>query len=464
MEGEGALGVACIQTPREDQLEDFTSAINNKRFSDFSEVGTGKSLKSYLYILHHLLEGRKVVVVMPPPLIPQYITEFERIFPGQPFQYMNFNVPLKKRNRRIHEGIPELVFMSYQMFVKYSRKLTSHEVLVADEAHALKSESTTIFRVVQQHLHTTDGYFLEMTATPCKVGLHDAYGHIRLKFPREYRSYNDFERKHISYALVAGYKKIVGYREKAKLSETLNRCSARRLSSDVLDLDKPNLIEHHIDIEEEHRAIYTRFMRELFLEIGDELITALNSSSLRQHALRIVTQVEKYTEGKVVDAPLENLMSIIDSLDLKKTKLLIFCHFRDTVEKLQELLEGYNPAVIYGGSNTKRNAEKFLTDDTCRVCIPNYKSGGAGFNFQSVCHNIIMYEPVGVPAELAQAIGRCHRGGQTEVVNVWVFNYYRTLFSRMVDTALERDVEIKTLMGDRSTVLEALYLPPDLIE
>ena len=449
----------CNKTPRKYQKEDTDFLFNHKRSADWSDVGTGKSLKSYLYILRHLEQGRKVMVLMPPPLLGQYIHEFNRIFQDHGYTQSTYNIPLLKRKKLFTKKKTDIVFMSYQMFVKYYSKLGTYSVVVCDEAAALKSSDTKLYRFMQAHLQRTDGHFLEMSATPLKIGMVDAYGHINLRDPGAYRDFSAFERRHISYALVRRFKKIVGYRNKEELIGHLNRNSVRRLSDKVLDLKKPNVIEHHVIISDEHRNLYKKFLRERILEMGDLLIVALNQQALRQHALQLVTQVERYSkEGIDEDIPLSNLKSIVESIDTGTTKVLVFCQYRETVKKLDRLFEGMNPALIYGGSVTSKHADKFLNDDSCRICFAHYRSGGSGFNFQSVSHNVIMFEPVGVPADMVQAIGRVHRSGQEHAVNVWIFNYAQTLFSRLVDSALERDKDIKELMLDEKTILEALYI------
>lgn len=453
----------CMQDPRGYQLSDLKKLLGWQRAADFSEVGTGKSLKSYLYIIYKVLRGGKVVVVMPPPLLPQYISEFDKIFPDLGFSMQNFTMPKKKRTELMEriEGyghLPDVSYLSYQMFVKMHKFFIDMgvDVLVCDEAHAIKTVTTKNFTSIYKYLIGTEGDFLEMTATPITAELRDAYAHIRIKTPRLYPSLRAFDAQHTIYKDVGDFPKIVGYRQETLIRDRIHFQSVRQRSKEVLSLEEPMVVEQRVDLSSPHMKLYKKLLKERILELGDQLLIGENPQKLRQMALQLVTNVESYTDSKIADEPLLMLKTIMDSLGGKK--LVVFCNYRATVEKLAKEFEHLNPALMYGGSNVPKNAAKFNDDETCRIGIANYRSGGAGFNLQERCHNEVFYEPTGVPSELTQAVGRVQRSGQTEVVNVWLFRYTGTISVRLIDNALKRSVGIKEVMKDRESVLDALML------
>jgi len=456
-------GLVCTQEPRDYQLEDLSKLLTWDKCSDFSEVGTGKSLKSYLYIAHKVLSGGKVVVVMPPPLIPQYMSEFVKIIPGMEPELTNFTLPLKQRNALVDSfteanELPGVSLMSYQMYTKLFKWFISMNVssIVCDEAHAIKSVTTKNFKSVYLTVLEAGASFLEMTATPITAELRDSFAHIRIKTPKVYPSLRAFDDKHTIYKDVGDFPKIVGYRDETTIQRNLNLNTVRRRANDVLNLKKPMVVEQMVPLSSPHMKLYQKLLKERILEYGDQLLIGENPQKLRQMALQIVTNVEDYTTSKMADEPLEMLKVIMDSLGGKK--ILVFCQYRATVKKLGRIFEKLNPALMYGGSNVPENKEKFNNDDTCRIGIANYRSGGAGLNLQEHCHNVVFYESDGVPSNLTQAIGRVHRSGQTEAVNVWLFRYTNTISVRQTDSALKRTVGIKEVMKDKESVLDALML------
>ena len=456
-------GMFSKQIPKDHQLMTVETTTQYDRSADYSEVGTGKSLSSYLYIMYMLLLGRRVVAVMPPNLIPQYISEFKRIITGHDFSMENYNIPLKKRMGLLHSGKnPHVSFMSYQVFCKLHKHFSSngYTVLVCDESHAIKNVSTKNFKSVFMFLMKGDKFFLEMSATPCTGELRDAYAHIRLKDPTAYQNLAHFDRCHTLYAPVHSDQdraRIIGYRDQKTIQKRLNMNSVRHQASQVLDLLEPNVTLFEVPLSVPHLALYKKLLRERILEMGEELLIADNPQKLRQMALQIVTNVGKFTDKAVLDHPVQTLKQIQNTLPDGK-KLLVFCVFRETIQKLECVFQHLNPALIFGGSNVPKNVNKFKEDPTCKIAFVNYISGGAGFNFQDCCHNILFYELSGIPSEYIQGIGRCQRQGQEFPVNVWIMRYTNTLTIRLISSALGRDEDISYVMRDKTSILESLRI------
>jgi SNF2 family DNA or RNA helicase len=461
-------------TPRRDQIEALASVLKTSVAGEFSQVGTGKSLVSYLYIMAKLYSGKGVIVVMPPSLIGQYVREMG-VVEGHPFTIESFNKPKKQRDQDVARWEasewPDVLCMSYEIFKKYYRKLASvrsYKCLVLDEAHAVSNPGTASFTAVFYLTFRCKMDALLMTATPMTTEVRSAYGLIKLKTPGAYSSLDQFDRMHVIFKTVEvndrKIKTVAGYKNLEKVNETLMQYSVRRFQKDVLKLAGLNIFNREIPLEDEHRSIYRKLMEERILELGEEIRVARNAQALRQMALQIITNKEKYTNEDFPDSPLDNLVELVKSIDLSSTKLIVFCHFKDTVIKLNKVFSTYNPALIYGDSDTGKNADKFLNEDECRIAIVNFRAGGAGFNFQSVSHSVVVYESVGSPALIEQAIGRVHRGGQTEPVKVWVFNYALTLSGKLLNKAYERASDIKDVLGDASDLTDFIVDVEELLD
>lgn len=456
----------CNQTPRAYQLEDTRHHLKRPLASNFSDVGTGKSLTSYLYIMHKLYSGKKCVVVMPPPLVHQYIREFQWIITGHDFDMQLINKPPAKRRKIIEgwkaDGWPHILLMSYQMFVKVFSdiiKSKQYSVLVLDEAHNIKNQSSQAWMAAYRLVNMEHWDMLRMTATPVATGLEDAYGHIKLTNPDVYRNREHFYREHVVQLDMDNYKKIIDYKNVKEIKEWLNKDAVRHRANEVLTLEQPTVQELALVLSEPHMTLYKKLLAERMLEYGDQLLVADNQQKLRQMALQLVTNPAEYSENiPKDDVPISALRTLLETIDVKHTKVAVFCHFKTTVKRLAEELKGFNPALVYGESNVPKNVDKFLHDPSCRVAVLNYRSGGAGFNLQSVCHNMIFFETTGSPSDYRQAVGRVQRSGQKNVVNVWLFRYCRTISERLIDSALGRDDRIIRVMKDKKSVLQSLYL------
>ena len=465
--------LADTMLPRDYQLTDYLDALTYPRWANYSQVGTGKSLVSYLWIMHKLYEGKGVIVMMPPPLLTQYIRNFG-VITGHQFVFDRFH---EDRNKRISvmkkwddEGWPDVIFMSYDMFRTYSSRLwgiTKYKAVVCDEAHILSNFRNKTFQRLYYMLEDKQMDTLLMTGTPCTTEVETAYGQIKIRYPGAYHNFEQFERKHINYrqhrvdgadGRTKTIKIVDGYKDLPEVKSWLMKGATRRLTREVLPLHEPTLIDQLVVLSKAHSELYAQLMSERMIEFEtrDEIVLARTKQKLRQLALQIITNMEDFTEKEtlMVDEPYRNLAALVDSIDLCKRKVLIFCEYQSTVKKLQTLLNKYNPAVIFGGSNTQKNVDKFQQDETCRMAILNFRSGGAGFNFQNEAHQAIVFEALGSPGLLEQCIGRVHRGGQKYPVQVWLFRYALTMSSDLLDKLPKRNDEIKEVLGDSESLID----------
>jgi len=461
--------------PRADQVEDYLTLVSWQRCANYSEVGTGKSFVSYLLIMKSLLEGLRVLVVMPPPLIPQYIYNFHKILPGNPYTVVRLHKAKATREKDMAAWTsqgkwPQVLVTSYQLFVKYHRELYAkgcYGLLVADEAHNIGLVQTHAFRAFFCFVYGRRPIkLLLMTATPAMTEIQSNYTQVKLRDPKVYTNLDQFDRMHVEYetrTIQVNNKKgqempkkiqvISGYKNLDTLQVNLMRGAVRRRAAEVLSLEAPTIIDHLVILEPKHEALYQTLLQERILELGEEIRVAKNASALRQMALQIITNPNLYMPpesplpGSDI-SPLEVLKSLLGVMPLKESKVLVFCHFQNTVKMLEKELSEYNPALVYGGSNTDTNVKKLLEDGTCRIGILNFASGGAGFNLQGVSHHVIVYEAIGSPGMIQQGLGRVHRGGQQKPVVAWIFRYGASLSARLLNKALERAGSIKVTVGD----------------
>ena len=454
----------CSQIPRAYQLQHTKYLLQYRISNDFSEAGTGKSLSSYLYLMAKLSKGQKAVVIMPPTLVNQYVSEFERIITDHPFTSHILKQGPAGRTKLFKKWqenrYPDILFLSFQMWVKCINKILSskeYSCLIADECHAIKNPATSNWATTYRAIHRNKMSYMGMSGTPITADLTDAYGHIKLKEPDAYLDFGAFERKHIIYRRFDKFKKVVGYNQEDVIKKHLHLHSVRVRSEDVMTIEQPNVMDYHVRLSYPHYDLYKTLLTDRILELGDgEAIVADNQSALRAFAIQLITTPERFTEpgNQPEDVPLDTLAGIIESVP-KEDKLLIFCKHRATVEKLEKRFSDMNPSILYGGKN---ESQKFKDDPTSKLCIANFKAGHAGHNFQ-MCRNVIMYEADGTPSIINQSIARCHRNGQTRVVNVWMFRYVGTYSDRLIDSATERNDITNYVMKDKNSLLNFLKIP-----
>ena len=108
---------------------------------------------------------------------------------------------------------------------------------------------------------------------------------------------------------------------------------------------------------------------------------------------------------------------IVDNIDNGQGKI-VFCSFRGEINALTTMLQekgvGGDNVHVYSSSDKKRDIKK-------KVLIIQIQSGYEGLNFQEHYSEIYFVSNHWNPFVEKQAIGRCHRLGQTQPVTVYKF-------------------------------------------
>jgi SNF2 family DNA or RNA helicase len=124
----------------------------------------------------------------------------------------------------------------------------------------------------------------------------------------------------------------------------------------------------------------------------------------------------------------EKLRDLIFKQSSQPHRWIIFCHFHEEMELLQEYLLTNCPIVrevgIYNGSLSQKEradvletSKEPLFGSQQEVLLVQLQSGGVGLNLQH-CDRIVFMGPWWTAALMDQAIGRAVRIGQTEKVEV----------------------------------------------
>jgi SNF2 family DNA or RNA helicase len=122
------------------------------------------------------------------------------------------------------------------------------------------------------------------------------------------------------------------------------------------------------------------------------------------------------------------LKNLLESQSAEPHRWLVFCHFHEEMEILQDYLMSECPIVrecsLYSGAlSAKEKAQAIETSKECligsqqEVLLVQLQSGGVGLNLQH-CDRIVFMGPWWTAALMDQAIGRAVRIGQTEQVEV----------------------------------------------
>lgn len=466
-----ADAVPLVNPPFAHQVGDLNHLAMHTRSGLWSEPGLGKTRSVTAYGLWLCGQGNKVVYTMPPMLVQQFQKALADTFLGYD-QYVSCavlqDVP-KKRAALTAQwdagGWPDLLVLSYRMFVDYHARLkeAGYTCVVVDEADAVKSPSAQLHLAVKTFAgpctSRSNGVVL-MTGTPVSTNIIDAYGLIALLNPQRYGSLRAFKRAHcdLAPAGVSRYDLIAGYKNLDYLHNGLMLAGRRIKKADVLDLPPRLVSELPVTLSRDHTLLYRRMVDERLLEIGDGLIDMTTQSALYQAVQQVLVCPEKFAGQPVKNALLEALDTVMASLQGRK--VIIYCWYRGSLEKLAQRYKALNPACLYGGTGAAQREPqrlKFINDASCRLLLANPKSGGVGVDgLQAVCSHVIFAEVCPFPGAFQQAVDRCHRAGQSEPVTVYLLVPAGTISVKLRNDLLKKDSQQESVVKDKRALLKDL--------
>ena len=144
-----------------------------------------------------------------------------------------------------------------------------------------------------------------------------------------------------------------------------------------------------------------------------------------------VDRIVWHHSTKKMDTLTENISQHPDE------KSVIFCQFRGEMDHIEHIFRGRVFRVDGMVEKNERHArlEEFKNAPNGSVLVVQIKCGGVGLNIQCASRVYIM-SPSWNPATELQAIGRCHRTGQTREVYVKKYLYSDTPTTKSVDLAM----------------------------
>lgn len=457
------------RVPKKSQIEDVNLIMSqeNMRYGLFHKPGVGKSLPSQMVALYAAGLGNRVLVITLANLVDQFAASMKFWFSGceKYFDIHTLNDTPAKRHKLYEQwdrkGWPQVLVMSYQMWLREHRSTENrgYEYLICDEAHALKNPASKTHKAVSKYLGAEgEKGLLLMTGSPIHNELKDAYAMVKLITPKVYRSKKSFERIHCVFEWTGwGEKVLTGYKNENLLQKNLY-LQGRMLTTDqVLDLKRPVYQIVPVKLDKKHKSLYDRLVNERFLEVGGEIIDALQAQSLRQKCLQMVINPHLFSDKPIRNASLEMIGDLLDSIGVENEKVMIFANYQASVRTIAEKFAHFNPVLMYGKSNSKKSMKQFIEDPKCRIVVVHPESGGAGVDgFQNVSNYIICAEPVSVPGLFEQMVSRLRRSGQKKAVYVYILKAVGTIAPSLTRNMMEKGRVTANVTRDKKSVLAEL--------
>ncbi|MBF0410525.1 MAG: DEAD/DEAH box helicase [Candidatus Riflebacteria bacterium] len=436
------------------QVEGLLHLVFTGRALLADDMGLGKTVQAIgaAVLLKELRGISRVLVVTPASLKHQWYREIKK------FTSLSAEVvqgPASKREL-LYSTPSFFTLVNYELLLRdqqvYER--LAPDLIILDEAQRVKNWRTKTAQAVKQ---LRSRYTFVLTGTPIENNLDELYSVLQTLDARllgplwQFNSrYYQLERR------PSGSYKILGYKNLEELRKRIVRVVLRRMRDEVLH-DLPPRVDNNFFVPmtqaqlepyKDYQAIVARLLgiahkRPLTPAESKRLMMALQKMRILCDALELHDRNLTEKQKKQTAPKLEELVSIVqEQVVAAKRKAVIFSSFEGMIDLAidrvaRPLKIGY---VKLAGTvpTTKRGAllDRFREDESCRIFFST-DAGGVGLNLQSASLVINIDIPWN-PAVLEQRIGRAHRMGQKETVQVINLVAQGVIEERMLDTLAQK--------------------------
>lgn len=441
------------------QKEGALFAVRAGRALIGDEMGLGKTIQAVAVaeILACYFGVSKVLVVCPASLKYQWQSEIKR-FAGRKSLVISGN-PAKRRTQ-----YQQVDFCKITNYEKLRADLDlienwTPELVVVDEAQRIKNWNTIAARALKQ---INSPYAVVLTGTPLENKLEELISLVQ--FVDQYRLGPTWKLLH-EHQQKDKTGKVTGYIGLDKIGKTLAPVMIRRLKSEVL-LQLPERSDQNIllPMTEQQQVwhqenaevvarIVARWRHKKYLSDTDQrrLTCALQNMRMSCNSTYLLDQETDH--GTKAD----ELMVLFDALlGHSQNKVVVFSQWVRTQHILIRRLEarGIGYVCFHGGIAAEKRPgliRRFKDDGDCRVFLST-DAGATGLNLQ-FANTLVNMDLPWNPALLEQRIGRIHRMGQPDKVQVINFVAKGTIEEGMLSLlSFKRSLSAGVLDGGNAEI------------
>ena len=216
------------------------------------------------------------------------------------------------------------------------------------------------------------------------------------------------------YCVWGGYggHEIVGYKNLESLRDEINACMIRRTLDQVRDSMPPkNINIELVEMSDEHRKFYEAVVNGVKEEADKIKLNASNLLALTTRLRQATACPGILTTQDIVSSKLERAAELAEELLAQGEKVVIMSVFKDTVNKLANMLSKYNPLLGTGDLKdqvVQENVYKFQNDPISKLLICTHDKCGTGITLNAASYLICVDTPW-TDAKFSQSTDRIWR-------------------------------------------------------
>lgn len=418
----------------------FLKTNKNSSVYNGSDPGLGKTIMSIETCRR--LKAKKILVICPPSVIYSWINAAKVWHPGA------FGCEWK--HYRLIDVDTTYVVISWGVITKKNPiieelKLHQFDVLIADEAHKIKSEDSQRTKLFFKNIWPLAKSRLYLSGTPFTQSIGDGFTIFNKCMPERFTSYWSFcheftNIKRTPWADVpTGVKnaellsKIIrsNFFIRYKKKEELKHLPPRRWSKVTLPP------EFKIELTDMEREAYVAYIKALTHAIKNKLPCKVTPPT----SVMTMRKEQGLKRVKIVASFVKELLD-------QGTPVVLFFHHVEVGKRLLEELKGYNPAVILGNTTTvnRYKAQNDFQEGKTDLFIGSLTAAGIGITLTR-SQTAVFSEFTYSPSEVSQAADRVHRIGQLGSVMCHYFEVEDSIDTDVLDILTDKVKAFNEVLG-----------------
>ena len=372
------------------------------------DMGLGKTLQTIAFLSSQVQADTSVLILAPSGLIYNWADEFQKFAPDLDVVVVH---GLKSHRESILAENHQIYVTSYATFRQDSEiyRDLSFDFLFLDEAQVMKNAQTKIAQSLRRFVVPS---VFALSGTPIENHLGELWSIFQIVLP----------------GLLPAKKEFMKLSTE-RVAQFIKPFVMRRKKEEVLT-ELPDLIEvvYKNELEDQQKAIYLAQLQQMQEHLGQ-----VSDSEFQRNRVEILTGLMRLRQ--ICDTPalfmedyqgesgkLDSLRDLLVQIAEGGHRVLIFSQFRGMLDRIEQELPdlGLTSFKITGSTLSQERQEmtKAFNQGERDVFLISLKAGGVGLNLTGA-DTVILVDLWWNPAVESQAIGRAHRMGQEQAVEVY---------------------------------------------
>lgn len=409
----------------------------HKRALCLNAPGTGKSISS-LWAADFLLDegvARKVLIIAPLSTVKVvWGRELKHHLPHRSFVVCTGSK--QKRIDLLNTPGVQYVIINHDGFTNMQAELTGFDVVIYDEATALKSPSSQRYKIFAKWMAKHQPWLWLLTGTPISQTPADAWTLARLVdaplCPKSFTAFKDMVMQKVT---------TFKWTPRPDSLETCRKVlqpSIRFSLDECKDLPDTNFVGRKTELTKQQEKAFKDMKDKAVTIFSAGEVTAPNTAVMLAKLLQICCGSVISETGTIDLDDSERYNTLTELLTEIGDKAIIFAPFKASQKRLLNRLiaDGFDTALV-NGDTSKKDRDQIFNDfqhaDTPRILLAHPKVAAHGLTLTRA-KDIIWYAPIYSLESYTQGNARIRRlttTGKTTVWHIWATSFEAELYRRL---------------------------------